>query len=145
MTARELYDVDFFEWTQRNAELLYRGCIDQADIPHIAEELADMGSRDQREVESHLKRLVMHLLKWQIQTARRSRSWLGSINSSRDELDSIFTQSPSLRRHAAESLDRVYAKARRAASIETGLSLTAFPAKCPYAFEQLIDFEFIPS
>jgi hypothetical protein len=145
MTARELYDVDFFEWTQRNAELLSRGCIDQADIPHIAEELADMGSRDQREVESYLKRMIVHLLKWQVQPSRRTRSWLGSINNSRDEIDGIFRQSPSLRRHAMGCIDRVYAKARRAASIETGLPLTAFPAECPYTFDQLMDVEFIPS
>ena len=101
MTARELYGVDFFEWTERNAELLSRGCFDQADIPHIAEELTDMGSRDQREAESYLKRLMMHLLKWQIPPAR--------------------------------SLHR------------NGLSPTAFPAKCPYCFDQAMDFEFIPS
>jgi hypothetical protein len=47
-----------------------RSCSAADAIPHIAEELADMGSRDQREVESHLKRLMMHLLKWQIPPAR---------------------------------------------------------------------------
>jgi hypothetical protein len=62
MGVKELYELDFFEWTQRNAELLRRGCLESADIPHIAEELADMGERDRREVRSYLRRLMMHLM-----------------------------------------------------------------------------------
>jgi hypothetical protein len=145
MTARELYDVDFFEWTQRNAELLNRGCIDQADIPHIAEELADLGKSNQREERSYLRRLILHLLKCQMQPAKRIASWLSSITDSRAQLKDIFIQSPSLRRHAAESIADVYPDARYGASIETGLPLTEFTAKCPYSFDQLMDIEFILS
>jgi hypothetical protein len=59
MTTQELYRTDSFEWTQRNAELLSRGCFELADIPHIAEELADMGQRDQRQVKSYVRRLIL--------------------------------------------------------------------------------------
>jgi hypothetical protein len=45
MAVQELYDIDFFEWTQRNAELLRRGCLESADISNIAEELADLGKK----------------------------------------------------------------------------------------------------
>jgi Domain of unknown function DUF29 len=50
MSPQELYDRDFFEWTQVNADLLSRGCFETADIAHIAEELADLGKRNRREV-----------------------------------------------------------------------------------------------
>lgn len=96
--VQELYQVDFFEWTQRNAELLRQGCLESADIPHIAEELADMGERDRREVKSYLTGVIMYLLKWQFQPDHRSGSWAVSIDDSRDELGYIFEQSPSLRR-----------------------------------------------
>jgi hypothetical protein len=49
-----LYDRDFFEWMRRNARLLEQGRIGDADLAHIAEELEDIGERDQRAVENRL-------------------------------------------------------------------------------------------
>jgi Domain of unknown function DUF29 len=144
MGVQELYELDFFEWTQRNAELLRQGCLEAADIPHIAEELADMGERDRREVRSYLRRLMMHLMKWQFQPDRRTTSWSASIADSRAELEDIFEQSPSLRRLAAESFGQIYPRARRQASVETGLPQSAFPTECPYSFDQLMDDDFLP-
>jgi len=144
MAVQELYDRDFFEWTQRNAELLNKRCFELADIPHIAEELADLGKSDKREVESFLTRTIVHLLKWQIQPKRRRRSWHSSIHDSRVQLKRIFKQSPSLKRHAAVSIGELYPDARGQASIETGLSLKAFPSQCPYTFDQLLDADFLP-
>jgi hypothetical protein len=144
MGIQELYELDFFEWTQRNAELLNQGRFESADISHIAEELADLGKRDRRETESFLHRLITHLLKWQMQPAKRSVSWRSSIDDSRVQLDGIFKQSPSLRRHASISIAELYPRARRTASIETKLPLKAFPAECPYSFDQLIDDDFLP-
>jgi hypothetical protein len=144
MGTQELYELDFFEWTQRNAELLSQGCFESADIPHIAEELADLGKRDRRETESFLRRLIAHLLKWQTQPVKRSSSWRSSIDDSRQQLEDIFKQSPSLRRHASLSIADLYPRARRTASIETKLPLKAFPAECPYSFDQLMDDDFLP-
>src|SRR5580658_4880234 len=120
MSPQELYDVDFYEWTQVNADLLSRGCFETADIEHIAEELADLGKSDRREVKSFLRRLIMHLLKWQMQSGQRSSSWKASIGDSRVQLKDIFEQSPSLRRFASESIEAVYPDARRFAAMETG-------------------------
>jgi Domain of unknown function DUF29 len=144
MRVQELYELDFFEWTRAQAELLRRGCFESADIPHIAEELADLGKRDRRETESFLQRLIVHLLKWQAQPPKRSSSWRSSIDDSRVQLEGIFKQSPSLRRHASISIAEVYRQARRTASIETKLPLKAFPAECPYSFGQLMDDDFLP-
>jgi hypothetical protein len=142
MAVQELYDLDFFEWTQRNAELLRRGCLVSADIPNIAEEIADMGKRDRRDVEGFLGRLIMHLLKWQFQPTQRSSSWLSSIDDSREQIEGILEQSPSLRRLGEEAL--VYQRARNEAARETGLALTTFPSECPYTFSQLMDDGFLP-
>jgi hypothetical protein len=144
MGMQELYELDFFEWTQRNAQLLSQGCLDSADISHIAEELADLGKRDRRETESFLERLIALLLKWQMQPAKRSISWRSSIGDSRVQLRRIFKQSPSLRRYAEESIADAYPDSRRKASVETKLPLKAFPAECPYSFGQLMDDDFLP-
>jgi Domain of unknown function DUF29 len=144
MGMQELYELDFFEWTQAQAQLLSQGCFESADISHIAEELADLGKRDRRETESFLERLIAHLLKWQMQPAKRSISWRSSIRDSRAQLRRIFKQSPSLRRYAGESIADVYPDARGKASIETGLPLAACPTACPYSFDQLMDDDFLP-
>ncbi|MBV8845753.1 MAG: DUF29 domain-containing protein [Bryobacterales bacterium] len=144
MAIQELYDRDFFEWTQRNADLLNKGCFDLADIPHIAEELADLGKSNQREVLSFLTRLILHLLKWQFQPSQQSGSWAASIDDSRVQLERIFEQSPSLRRYGAGRIEGVYPDAVRRAAHETGLAGTVFPPHCPYTFDQLMDQDFLP-
>lgn len=144
MAVQELYDRDFFEWTQRNAKLLKQGCFALADIPHIAEELVDMGLSDKREVESFLRHLMVRLLKWHMQPRRRNRSWLGSIADSRAQLKGIFKQSPSLKQHAANAVGQVYPDARHQAALETGLARDSFPSDCPYSFAQLVDADFFP-
>jgi hypothetical protein len=50
MNAAELYDWDFYEWTVRNAKLLRAGRASEADLKHIAEEIADMGKRERRRI-----------------------------------------------------------------------------------------------
>lgn len=144
-----LYDRDFYEWTQRNGELLGQGCVHEADIAHIAEEIRDMGERDKREVRSRLAVLITHLLKWQFQPQFRyaesgSSSWLASINEQRNELSAIFDQSGSLERVGRSGLARVYRQAAKQASIETGIPASRFPTECPYSFDRIIDGEFLP-
>ena len=139
-----LYDEDFLKWTKRNSELLRRGCFAEADILHIAEEIEDMGKRDQREVRSYLIRLVLHLLKWQVQPEKRSDSWLDSIGQSRIDLGGIFEQSPSLEPFARRILPVAYRLAVRQAIKETGLPAQSFSKICPFTYEQAIDLDFLP-
>ena len=97
-----------------------------------------MGKRDQREVRNRLKVLLVNLLKWTAQPGLRyaesgTSSWLGTI-----------MQSPSLERHARESLDEVFRKAVKTAVYETRLPRSKFPTTCPFAFEQVMDDAFLP-
>ena len=62
-----LYDQDFFEWTRHHARLLREGRVAEADLAHLAEEIEDVGKRDQRELRSRLEVLLVHLLKWTAQ------------------------------------------------------------------------------
>ncbi|HXB72298.1 MAG TPA: DUF29 family protein [Candidatus Acidoferrales bacterium] len=58
MSAAELYDLDFYEWTVRNGELLRSGRVSEADLEHIAEEIEDIGKRERRELLSRLGVLI---------------------------------------------------------------------------------------
>jgi hypothetical protein len=139
-----LYDEDFFEWTRRNAELLRLGRLGQADIEHIAEEIEDMGKRDLNEVNSRVQVLVEHLLKWQLQPEKKSRSWLRTIASQRGVLAKRLEASPSLRAKIRPNLGSNYQRAVQLTLIETGLPKNHFPAECPFTVEQILDPEFLP-
>ncbi|MGA2741062.1 MAG: DUF29 domain-containing protein [Bryobacteraceae bacterium] len=140
----ELYDEDFFEWIGHNAASLRAGRFDQADIEHIAEEIEDMGKRDLNEVNSRVQVLVEHLLKWQLQPEKKSRSWLRTIASQRGVLAKRLEASPSLRAKIQPNLGSNYQRAVQLTLIETGLPKNHFPAECPFTVEQILDPEFLP-
>ena len=144
-----LYDRDFYEWTAHSAQLLRQGRFAEVDAANLAAEIEDMGKRDQREVRNRLKVLLAHLLKWAAQPGLRyaesgASSWLDAIREQRSQLESIFEQSPSLERHARESLDQVFCKAVEDAVYEMGLPRGRFPATCPFTFEQVSRKAFLP-
>lgn len=141
---QDLYEADFHAWAEEQVRLLRGGQLDDADLVHIAEEIETLGASERRELESRLKILLMHLLKWGYQPDGRSSGWIGTIDEQRDQIDSLLRQSPSLRRLVPEYLDYAYPKARRSASHETGLAQEDFPQQCPFTVPQVLDPEFWP-
>ncbi len=139
-----LYEEDFVAWADETARLLREGRLQDVDIEHLVEEVEGMANRDRRELLHRLTVLIHHLLKWQLQPDRRSRSWALTITAQRDQLDGLLEQSPSLRRMLEDSISRVYPRAVRRASIETGLDKVAFPKECPFTDEQILDPDFLP-
>jgi hypothetical protein len=140
----DLYDEDFFEWTRHNAELLRSGRFEQADIEHIAEEIEDMGKRNLHEMSSRVRVLLSHLLKWQLQPEKKSRSWERTIASQRTELGQLLEDSPSLRVRIQPNLRHIYQKSVQLAVLDTGLPNSQFPSECPFTVEQILDPEFLP-
>lgn len=141
----ELYEQDFFEWTQTTAELLRAGKWYDLDREALAEEVESLGKSDWRELGSRLDVLVMHLLKWRHQPSEHSRSWRSTIRTQRRELRRLLQQNPSLRPLVASVITDGYPDARLEASDETGLSLSIFPVCCPWTPEQVLDADFWPT
>lgn len=144
MSPADLYERDFYEWTVRNAELLRSGRATEADLQHIAEEIEDMGKREQRELRSRLTVLIVHLLKWKIQPDRRSRSWEATIAVQRKDLEALLSENPSLRPRLLQDLPNVYERALLEAMTETFHPESDFPNSCPYPLEALLDPDFLP-
>jgi len=139
------YKADFYTWAKHNAQLLRSGQADQADWENIAEELDSMGNSERRSLKSHLRNLLMHLLKWQHQPQRRGKSWRQTISNSRMEVADILKDSPGLKPQFAELITEAYSEARRVAGQETGVSVSSFPALCPYSITEIMELEFWPS
>lgn len=138
------YDADYHAWLTANAALLRAGRLSDIDAVQIAEELEDMGKSERRAIESWLKVLILHLLKWRLQPMRRGVSWQQSIDSARDEISRRLQDSPSLKPRLDEMIAARYPAVRRMAMRETGLPLETFPESCPFAVDELLDEDFWP-
>ena len=87
--------------------------------------------------------MLLHLVKSRIQPERSGASWRGSVASARIEILDHFGDSPSLRKHAAANLQRIYREAVELALVETNLAGQAanpdIPEECPYTLETLLE------
>jgi hypothetical protein len=137
-----LYEKDETAWLEAMAELISEGKLDELDYPHLAEYLSDMAQREKREVKSRLVVLIAHVLKWDHQKKKRSRSWRLTIETQRQELLDIL-ESNVLRSHARSVLAKSYRDAVRQASAETGLPETKFPEQCRYSLDALLSEDVI--
>ena len=144
-TKSELYDNDFYAWSREQAELLRAGRLADADIEHIAEEIASMGRTEKRELVSRLAVLLTHLLKWRFQPQRRGASWEALIRVQRNRLIDHLDDNPSLKPLLSQALANAYRDARLEATAETGLAIATFPIDCPWTAPQALDGEFWPA
>jgi hypothetical protein len=136
--AQALYDEDLLAWAERQVAHLRTGQLDRLDVEHLIEELDAMAGRLRRELKNHLRILLAHLLKWQAQPKRRSRSWASTIAEQRDQIAALLEENPSLRQDLDETARSAYPRAVRLAAIATGLPRHAFPPELPYAAAHIL-------
>lgn len=132
------HDQDFYHWTINSAQQLRAGNVAGLDLIRLAEEIEAMGRSEKHALASHLRVLMLHLLKWHYQPALRSVSWQLSITNARDEIAELLEDNPSLNHTLPEMINRRYPAARQGAMIETGLAATTFPRVCPFSIAQLL-------
>jgi hypothetical protein len=140
------YETDVVAWASEQAALLRAGQLSAIDVQHIAKEIEDVGKREQRELAGCISVLLAHLLTWQFQPSRRSKSWQFTIRTQRKEVAYVLNEAPSLRGKFSDAawLDIVWSKARSIASNETGLDLDVFPEVLPWAIDDVLSQEFHP-
>ncbi|MCE7026788.1 DUF29 domain-containing protein [Jiella avicenniae] len=138
------YDEDFAAWAFEQAEILRTGRLADADLENLVEEIESLGNGQLHALESYYALLIFHLLKWQFQPERRSRSWSGTILNARAQLRRREKRNPGLKARAGEIVADIYPDSRRQAAIETGLPIETFPDTCPYSLDQLRDPDFLP-
>jgi Domain of unknown function DUF29 len=138
------YDQDYSRWIEQTVELLKARRFDELDVENLIDELESMSKRDRREIVSRLKVLLMHLLKWRYQPARRCASWEITIRNQREEIAQILQDSPSLKSYPAAVLEQAYDSARQNAASETGLGVEVFPGECEWAIADILDEAFLP-
>jgi hypothetical protein len=71
---RNTYLVDFNNWFAETTQLIRDRRWQEIDTEHLVEELEGLGKSEKRAISSQLTRLLLHLLKWQLQPQHRSDS-----------------------------------------------------------------------
>ena len=140
--VRAEYERDFYSWLMEQARHMREGRFAELDRDNLAEEIESLGREQFNKLESALRVLLVHMLKWDHQAAKRSRSWALSIKSQRLDLEDVLSDNPGLRPRIKEATARAYRKARLQAVKETGLAEKRFPEACRYSWHDIASREF---
>lgn len=138
----ELYDHDFYTWTQETAALIAAGKWHEIDQARLAEEVAGLGRDEQREVERRVQHLLTELLLWWALPGERKGNWAAAIVEARARLEDILADSPGLSAHLSTVLAAEYPWARGKAQAQ--MAGDVFPATCPFTATQVLDLDFFP-
>ncbi len=134
---------DVHQWSVDQAALIRARRFGEIDWVNVADEIESVGKSEFRSLASNLEIVLIHILKWEHQPERRSRSWIYSINEHRHCVEEDLLENPSLKARAAEGVERAYPRALYTARMETGLSDTTFPAVCPNARDAIMTRPFV--
>jgi hypothetical protein len=148
----ELYEQDFYAWTQAQAAALrcladLRPNLD-LDVSHLIEEVEDLGMARRAAVRSQLRRIIEHCLKLEHSRARYPRAgWRSSIIDARATIEDEIT--PSLRRDLEDQLLRLWSQARSKADNDLRGqrepdAADLLPAELPYALDDLLTDAWYP-
>jgi hypothetical protein len=142
---KQLYQTDFNRWLETTTILLKKGDLENLDLENLIEEIEGMSRSEKDAMESNLRILLMHLLKWKCQVSKRSNSWLYTIREHRKRIQKAFKKSPSLKPYFKEIFAESYQDARELAADETGLDINMFPKSCPFSQADVINSDYLPN
>jgi hypothetical protein len=135
---RRRYGDDLYGWVEDQIALLKAGRLSEIDTDSIAEELSDVGNEQYDKLESAIRIVLLHLLKWDHQPSHRCKSWVLSIREHRRRIERVLRKNPSLNPSIEEAMGEAYEDARDDAMRETDLPKTAFPIRCAYDWETIL-------
>ena len=111
----DLYETDFYAWTQAQAQALRApGAVNSNVIEwaRVAEEIEDLGSEQRHAVLSHLLQIIIHLHKLEASRAIDPRKgWQVEVMQHRTEIDLRLTAS--IRNSLADELGKLHRKGAR--------------------------------
>lgn len=132
------YNKDFYQWTKKQSKILKNRDYIDLDIINLVEEIQSLGKRDLRALKSQFIVLLLHMLKIRHQPNKKTKSWESSIKNSKNEIELLLDDSPSLKKQLKNVVEYAYEKACKQASEETGLHENIFPKTCPWEINDLL-------
>lgn len=142
LMADDLYEQDVLCWSETQADLLRRLArgerVNDIDWAHVVEEIEDVGLSQLQAVQSHLRLLLVHLLKihgWPAAAARHH--WRGEASAFQQNAAQRFT--PSM--HQRIDINRLYIQALEQLDGEEYDERRSQPAPemCPFTLDDLLN------
>jgi hypothetical protein len=139
--TKDLYDHDFYVWTEAQAALLRERRFEALDLANLIEEVEALGRAERSKVLNNASVVIEHLLKLQHSPAKDpGEGWIDSVAQHRRRLE--FDVTPRLAQILQDELPRVYRVARRDALRAlrrhgADAAADALPEDCPYTVEQI--------
>lgn len=135
---------DLTLWAAEQAVLLRQGRVGEIDVRRLADEIADLGLRQERSLRDHLEALACRLVMWKFLPGARLPSWRDDVDERRGAIAALLASSPSL----ADRLDALFVEAyrlgQRRAAAETGIDVGLLPETPPFTLEEARDEGFLP-
>jgi hypothetical protein len=132
-----IYETDYAYWAEVMAEKLQQREFNSLDIDNLVEEIKDLSRRERDKLLSSIRLIIHHLLKWDYQPQKRSRSWEITIKRERNNIEFYLEDSPSLKKYLCDEwIKKIYPNACLDAMKETGLN---FPDICPYSIIEILE------
>ncbi|SJM93128.1 conserved hypothetical protein [Crenothrix polyspora] len=120
MNWQELSSASHYKTAMAVKNEMANGNLPEAVIG-IEELIHALSRSEKRALKSQMIRLMLHIIKWQSQSERRSLSWVASIRDAREEIADIQEETPSLNENVVKELwDKVFIIAKRDAQAEMG-------------------------
>jgi predicted DNA-binding protein YlxM (UPF0122 family) len=142
--TNDLYEADFFLWTQEQAQLLREKRWNDLDLENLAEEVESVGRAIKSELRNRLAIVLAHLLKWRYQPGRQGKSWKTTLWEQRRQIANLIDENPSLKSYPAQVFADAYSTATLKTEKQTGIDITVFPDSCPFSLDQALDQDFFP-
>lgn len=139
--AKDLYDEDFYVWTESQADLLRKRQFEALDLDNLIEEVEALGRAEKSGVLNNASVIIEHLLKLQYSPTREPRNtWRASVREHRRRLRRDLT--PRLRQILDAELVTLYGEIRddTAALLRDygeDAAANALPETCPYTLDQI--------
>ena len=143
---RHSYEEDFSAWAEETADSIEQGQFSELNLTVLADEVRDLARSEYRELQSQIRRLLGHLLKWAYQPEKRSSSWQVSILNAREKIDDALEGSPSLKsKITSQTMERMWQSACKRVVLETHLPAKLLPSTCPWDLNsQILNTDWLP-
>ena len=141
---RSLYEADFYAWTLAQAHLLQTQQWSALDIANLVEEIESLGRQQRQELRNRLGVLLGHLLNWEFQPERRSKSWVATVREQRREIINLLAESPSLKPYLTEAIVAGFQSGLDLVVRETSLTYNDLPVSCSYTAQQILSSDYLP-
>jgi hypothetical protein len=145
VSDQTLYEEDILLWSEQQAAAIRRlgqgGSLvpNDLDVENVAEEIESVGRSELAAVESHIRLILVHLIKLRMEpTSDAVRHWRSEIVGFSSDARRRYT--PSMRQRI--DLDAIWCSAREQAMVAYDESpqdvADTLPTRCPFTVEELL-------